>query len=61
MDHFRYFAGVIRAQEGGISEIDGDTVAYHLQRATRGCWSNYSLELPTTYGIMENCSGFSSW
>ena len=30
VDHFRYFAGVIRAQEGGISEIDRDTVAYHF-------------------------------
>jgi aldehyde dehydrogenase len=30
MDHFRYFAGAIRAQEGGISEIDHDTVAYHF-------------------------------
>jgi aldehyde dehydrogenase len=29
VDHFRYFAGCIRAQEGGISEIDADTVAYH--------------------------------
>ncbi len=29
MDHFRYFAGCIRAQEGGISEIDKNTVAYH--------------------------------
>ncbi|WP_150462509.1 aldehyde dehydrogenase [Nesterenkonia ebinurensis] len=29
VDHFRYFAGVIRAQEGGISEIDSTTVAYH--------------------------------
>ncbi|MBP2275936.1 aldehyde dehydrogenase [Sphingomonas sp. AAP5] len=29
IDHFRYFAGCIRAQEGGISEIDHDTVAYH--------------------------------
>ncbi|MEY4768482.1 MAG: hypothetical protein RL637_1121, partial [Pseudomonadota bacterium] len=28
-DHFRYFAGCIRAQEGGISEIDKNTVAYH--------------------------------
>ncbi|MFT4115050.1 aldehyde dehydrogenase, partial [Silvibacterium sp.] len=28
-DHFRYFAGAIRAQQGGISEIDHDTVAYH--------------------------------
>ncbi len=29
IDHFRYFAGAIRAQEGGISEIDSTTVAYH--------------------------------
>src|SRR5208283_5977982 len=29
-DHFRYFAGVLRAQEGGISEIDHDTIAYHF-------------------------------
>lgn len=31
VDHFRYFAGVIRAQEGGISELDNDTVAYHFR------------------------------
>jgi aldehyde dehydrogenase len=30
VDHFRYFAGAVRAQEGGISEIDKDTVAYHF-------------------------------
>jgi aldehyde dehydrogenase len=30
IDHFRYFAGAIRAQEGSISEIDHDTVAYHF-------------------------------
>ncbi|MBP7464955.1 MAG: aldehyde dehydrogenase family protein [Pseudoxanthomonas sp.] len=30
VDHFRYFAGAIRAQEGGISEIDHDTIAYHF-------------------------------
>ncbi|MDY0073060.1 MAG: aldehyde dehydrogenase family protein [Thauera sp.] len=30
IDHFRYFAGVLRAQEGGISEIDETTVAYHI-------------------------------
>ncbi|MFK4598119.1 aldehyde dehydrogenase [Streptomyces pristinaespiralis] len=29
VDHFRYFAGVVRAQEGSIAEIDADTVAYH--------------------------------
>ncbi len=31
IDHFRYFAGCLRAQEGGISEIDENTVAYHFQ------------------------------
>jgi aldehyde dehydrogenase len=30
VDQFRYFAGVLRAQEGGISEIDHDTIAYHF-------------------------------
>jgi aldehyde dehydrogenase len=30
VDHFRYFAGCIRAQEGGISEIDDNTIAYHF-------------------------------
>jgi aldehyde dehydrogenase len=30
IDHFRYFAACIRAQEGGISEIDHDTYAYHF-------------------------------
>src|ERR1700742_788740 len=30
VDHWRYFASVVRAQEGGISEIDHDTVAYHF-------------------------------
>jgi len=30
IDHFRYFAGCIRAQEGSISQIDHDTVGYHF-------------------------------
>jgi aldehyde dehydrogenase len=30
VDHFRYFAGVLRSQEGTMSEIDHDTVAYHF-------------------------------
>jgi aldehyde dehydrogenase len=29
IDHFRYFAAAIRAQEGSIGEIDGETIAYH--------------------------------
>ncbi|MFD9732129.1 acetaldehyde dehydrogenase ExaC, partial [Micrococcus luteus] len=30
IDHFRYFAGAIRAQEGRLSQVDEDTVAYHF-------------------------------
>lgn len=30
VDHFRYFAGAIRAQEGSAGELDNDTVAYHF-------------------------------
>lgn len=29
IDHFRYFAGCVRSQEGTIGEIDHDTIAYH--------------------------------
>jgi len=29
-DHFRYFAGCIRAQEGTLGEIDAKTTAYHI-------------------------------
>ena len=30
VDHFRYFAGCLRAQEGTMAEIDETTVAYHV-------------------------------
>jgi len=30
VDHFRYFAGCLRAQEGALSEIDANTIAYHF-------------------------------
>src|SRR5690348_13426797 len=30
VDHLRYFAGALRAQEGSLSEIDEDTIAYHF-------------------------------
>jgi acyl-CoA reductase-like NAD-dependent aldehyde dehydrogenase len=30
IDHFRYFAGALRAQQGSLSQIDEDTVAYHF-------------------------------
>ena len=40
IDHFRYFAGAIRAQEGSLSEIDDDTVAYHFHEPW--AWSRRS-------------------
>ncbi|MEY4513326.1 MAG: hypothetical protein RLZZ450_5448, partial [Pseudomonadota bacterium] len=30
IDHFRYFASCIRAQEGSLSQLDDNTVAYHF-------------------------------
>jgi aldehyde dehydrogenase len=30
IDHLRYFAGALRAQEGSLSELDENTVAYHF-------------------------------
>lgn len=30
IDHFRYFAGAIRVQEGSVGELDEHTVAYHF-------------------------------
>lgn len=31
IDHFRYFSGCLRADEGSLSEIDHDTIAYHFK------------------------------
>lgn len=33
VDHFRYYAGCLRAQEGTMSEIDEKTVAYHFHES----------------------------
>lgn len=40
-DHFRYFAGCLRAQEGSLSQIDDDTVAYHFHEPL--AWSGRSF------------------
>ncbi|MCB0895703.1 MAG: aldehyde dehydrogenase family protein, partial [Nocardioidaceae bacterium] len=36
VDHFRYFAGVLRAQEGTIGEVDENTMAYHFHEPLGG-------------------------
>jgi hypothetical protein len=40
-DHFRYFAACLRAQEGSLSEIDHDTIAYHFHEPL-GVWRRSS-------------------
>jgi hypothetical protein len=52
IDHFRYFAGVLRAQEGGISKIDHDTVAYHFHEPGRRR-PDHSVEFPAADGLLE--------
>ena len=42
-DHFRYFAAAVRAEEGRISEIDGQTYAYHFQEPLGVVGSNHSV------------------
>ena len=37
IDHFRYFAGCIRADEGSIAEIDAKTIAYHYHEPVGVC------------------------
>ena len=57
IDHFRYFAGVIRAQEGGISELDSDTVAYHFHEPLGVVAPDHPVELPAAHGDVEAGAG----
>ena len=57
IDHFRYFAACIRAQEGSLSEIDHDTVAYHYPRAARRGRPDHPVELPDPDGDVEARAG----
>ena len=50
IDHFRYFAACVRAQEGSLSEIDHDTVAYHYHEPLGRCRPDHPLELPDPDG-----------
>ncbi len=52
-DHFRYFAGCLRAQEGSASDIDGNTVSYHFHEPLGSGRANHTLELPAADGRLE--------
>ena len=60
VDHFRYFAGCIRAQEGSAAEIDSNTVAYHFHEPLGVVGPNYSVELSNLDGSMEVSSSTGS-
>ncbi|NVM63155.1 acyl-CoA reductase-like NAD-dependent aldehyde dehydrogenase [Mucilaginibacter sp. SG538B] len=55
IDHFRYFAGVIRAEEGGISEHDEYTVSICLNEPL-GVRTDHPLEFSAVDGYLENCA-----
>ena len=56
-DHFRYFASVIRGEEGSISEIDKDDDRVSLQGAARSRRSDHPVQLPDPDGGLEAGSG----
>jgi len=51
IDHFRYFAGALRNQEGSISEIDHDTVAYHFHEPL----GVVALIIPWNFPLLMAC------
>ena len=57
VDHFRYFAGAIRAQEGRLRQIDDDTVAYHFHEPLGRRRPDHPVELPAADGDLEARSG----
>ena len=57
IDHFRYFAGAIRAEEGRISEIDDQTVRLPLPRAARRRRADHPVQLPAADGGVEDRAG----
>ena len=57
IDHFRYFAGAIRAQEGSISEIDHDTVAYHFHEPLGVVGQIIPWNFPMLMAVLEARAG----
>ena len=56
-DHFRYFASVIRAEEGTITEIDKETISVRVPRAARRRRTDHPVQLPAPHGVVEDRPG----
>ena len=57
IDHFRYFAACVRAQEGSIGEVDHNTVAYHFHEPLGVVGPDHSVEFPDPDGGVEARAG----
>ena len=57
IDHFRYFAGCIRAEEGHISEIDHNTYAYHIPEPLGVVGQIIPWNFPLLMAVLEDGSG----
>ncbi|MEJ7663054.1 MAG: aldehyde dehydrogenase family protein [Hymenobacter sp.] len=53
IDHFRYFAGVIRAEEGSATELNENTLVARDSGAAGRGRPDYPLELPAADGHLE--------
>ena len=60
-DHFRYFASCIRAQEGALSEIDGDTVAYHFHEPLGVVGQIIPWNFPILMAVLEARPSVGCW
>jgi len=56
-DHFDYFAGCLRAQEGTLTQLDETTVAYHMyepwassDRSSPGAYCHFALRVALLLG-----------
>ena len=57
IDHFRYFAGAIRAQEGSLAELDEDTVAYHFHEPLGVVGQIIPWNFPMLMAVVEARAG----
>ena len=57
VDHFRYFAAAVRAEEGRISEIDDQTYAYHFQEPLGVVGQIIPFNFPMLDGGVEDRAG----
>jgi len=57
IDHFRYFAGVLRSQEGSIGELDENTVAYHFHEPLGVVAQTIPWNFPILMAVVDRACG----